>query len=1062
MKKIVLYLSAILFSYMTVQAQCGPGEDTEAPVFGNAGDGTMSYPFKNLLSGTVSGVPSGVYYFNFNGSTFQGVLDNDTDGGGWLMVLNYVHLAGDNSDLVVKNTDLPLLGSSTLGDNEAGTANWGHMGNQLAAAIDFEEVRFYAETTGHNRVINFKTSYSNALNYIKTGNGSFSGINIPTNFTTLANHTANIPAQGYNSFSNQGDQALTNFPMYRSGQFHWGIRGLDNRWEVDDFAINTQSTIHRVWARGDLSPTGTITLPVTLDNTGNVTVSPTDFGLAVTDNCGNVNLSLSQTDFTCGEIGNNVVQLTATDDQGNSTSIDVTIVVSESAPIITIQAPFNNLELDANGTATLTLADLNAIATDDCGIQSFTLDKTDFDCSNIGPSVVTLTAIDIHGNTTTNQVVLFVEDNISPVVQCKAPFSIELDPTGTTQISPTDVLESATDNCGINNYSLDKSTFTCADIGDNLVTLTVGDNNGNTATCTTTITLTVPSCPGNLTLESEIDSCGVTYNYPCASNITAGPPSGTFLAVGSTTTFTYDTLDNTGATVSCSYDVTVVDTQGPIFTTADQTLTLAADGTASLTANDLLGSHPLAIDYTIDQTGTLDRVDIASSGTQITLTDDEVSAPLPIGFEFAFYGNLYDTFYIGSNGFMTFTGGGDDGCCNGQTIPEANSPDNLIAFDWDDLNPEDGGTIRYETIGIAPNRILIMDFDNVAHIDDPDLGTTVQVKLFETTNRIEIHSTNIYDLGNDKTQGLENIDGTAAIVVPGRNAAQWEVSNDYIAFIPVPGIIDGCGVASLVASQTTFDCASLGANTITVTATDNNGNIVEKDVIVTIEDPLGVCVVLVEPKVYLQGAYMNPIMGEENLMRDDLRVNGLIPTTSLYPDGATCDATVFNVTGADAIVDWVWIELRDATDNGNVIDAISGLLQRDGDVVAVDGVSPLTFTLGTDNYYVTINHRNHLGIMSSNPIALSPTTTVVDLTTSSGDVLGGNNAVTLLGGKYTMYGGDFNADGQVLNTDIQLAIQLAGTSGYSLGDADMDGQILNTDIQNVMRPNAGKGQQYPN
>ena len=97
------------------------------------------------------------------------------------------------------------------------------------------------------------------------------------------------------------------------------------------------------------------------------------------------------------------------------------------------------------------------------------------------------------------------------------------------------------------------------------MTLTVTDRGGNDVTCTTTVTVTIPSCPGNLTLEAETDACGVTYNYPCASNITAGPPSGTFLNVGSTTTFTYDTLDNTGATVACSYDVTVVDTQGPIF-----------------------------------------------------------------------------------------------------------------------------------------------------------------------------------------------------------------------------------------------------------------------------------------------------------------------------------------------------------------------------------------------------------------------------------------------------------------------------------------------------------------
>ena len=88
MKKNLLIYLILVLNIQIGLAQCGPGEDTTAPTIGNAGDGTMANPFKNLLQATVGGVPSGTYYFNFNGSTFQGVLDNDTDGGGWLMVLN--------------------------------------------------------------------------------------------------------------------------------------------------------------------------------------------------------------------------------------------------------------------------------------------------------------------------------------------------------------------------------------------------------------------------------------------------------------------------------------------------------------------------------------------------------------------------------------------------------------------------------------------------------------------------------------------------------------------------------------------------------------------------------------------------------------------------------------------------------------------------------------------------------------------------------------------------------------------------------------------------------------
>ncbi|WP_299440110.1 T9SS type A sorting domain-containing protein [uncultured Aquimarina sp.] len=840
MKKLLLSLATILITVYGSYAQCGPGEDTTAPVFVGAGDGTLANPFVNLLASTVGSVPSGTYYFNFNGSTFQGALDNDTDGGGWLMVLNYVHLAGDNSVLQVRNTDLPLLGSSTLGDNEAATANWGHMGNQLAAAIDFEEMRFYGETTGHTRIIDFRTSYTNAISYVKTGNGSFSGINNVTNFTALTNHTANIPANAPNTFSSQGDLALTEFPFWRGGQFHWGIRGLGNRWEVDDQANNTQSTIHRMWVRGDLSPAGTTSISRNLDTSGNLTITPADFGLGFTDNCVNVNQSLSQTDFTCADIGTNAIQVIATDDEGNSTPVDVTVIIEDAAPVITSDNSIT-LNIDSmNPTASVTLAALNASAADDCGLQSFEITgQADFSCADITtgpPNIVTLTAIDNMGQTTTTQVSVFVNDAENPTGQCVAPFTVELNATGNTTITDVDVITNVMDNCSINSINLSQSNFTCADIGDNIITVTVTDLSGNIFSCNTTVTIAAPSCPGNQTLEVDADACGAVYNYPCASNITAGPASGTLLAEGTTTTFTYDIPDGIGGTTSCNYTVTVEDTQGPTFTAQDQTLALDVSGMASLTANDLLGPDPFASDYTVDMTGSLDRVDISMTGTEVVLNDDEVTSALPIGFTFAFYGNLYTEFYISSNGFLTFTANSSDGCCNGQSLPDAtvNEPSNLIAFDWNDINPEDGGTMRYETIGTAPNRILIMDWDSVTHIDDVNDITTTQVKLFENTNRIEIHTTNIPQTTDDKTQGLENMDGTAAVIVPGRNAAQWGATNDVVAFNPVRIVTDGCGVDTLVASQTDFDCTNLGANIVTLTATDLNGNVSMQNATVTI------------------------------------------------------------------------------------------------------------------------------------------------------------------------------------------------------------------------------------
>ncbi len=92
-------------------------------------------------------------------------------------------------------------------------------------------------------------------------------------------------------------------------------------------------------------------------------------------------------------------------------------------------------------------------------------------------------------------------------------------------------------------------------------------------------------------------------------------------------------------------------------------------------------------------------------------------------------------------------------------------------------------------------------------------------------------------------------------------------------------------------------------------------------------------------------------------------------------------ATVFGVTGEDAIVDWVFIELRDKNDYGNIIATRSGLVQRDGDVADLNGEFGLHFPgLAVDDYYVVVRHRNHLGAMTA--AAQTPTQlfTLVDFT----------------------------------------------------------------------------------
>ena len=223
----------------------------------------------------------------------------------------------------------------------------------------------------------------------------------------------------------------------------------------------------------------------------------------------------------------------------------------------------------------------------------------------------------------------------------------------------------------------------------------------------------------------------------------------------------------------------------------------------------------------------------------------------------------------------------------------------------------------------------------------------------------------------------------------------------------------------------------------------------------------GLLGIKLNPIAFFQGAYINPIPGEETWMRDNLRVASLIPTTSPYVDLLTCDVSVFTPTGANAIVDWVWVELRDKNDNTNILTSQSALLQRDGDIVAVDGSSPLSFNLANDNYFVVVSHRTHLGILSANTIALNSTVTNLDLSSSAGVVNGGTNAVVDLGnGIFALYAGDYDGNGQVQNTDLTTVRPLLGQpSSYDDADLDMNTQVQNTDLNNLLNPNKGRGQQ---
>lgn len=552
-----------------------------------------------------------------------------------------------------------------------------------------------------------------------------------------------------------------------------------------------------------------------LDGAGQLQVTASEFDDGSIDNCGLPALSLSQTDFGCANIGSQTLTFTATDGSGNAHSTYVTLTVLDTLSPTVVTNNFA-LYLDGSGLASLVASNLDAGSTDNCGITGLFTSQTAFTCSDIGANDVTLSATDASGNSSSDLATVSVLDTVSPQVVGQN-LTLYLDGSGSVALSPSALDDGSTDNCDASlAFSASATTFTCNDLGAQNVTLTATDDSGNDASSTVMVTVLDTISPqaqghsitryldstGNLTVAAADFDDGCTDN--CSTpNLSLSKSSFDCTDLGAQS-LSLTATDASGNADAVSVTLTVVDSIAPTSIAQDHTVYLDAAGSADLQAADIDGgsSDNCAITGQTASQSSFSCSDLGSQSIVLSNTDasgNSSSANATV--------TVLDTLsptvvtqsvniYLDSEGSASLNAtevdnGSTDNCTATLTL----------SLSKDQFTPSDLGTMNLTLTSTDASGNSASSIASVTVLD-----TVAPVTLAQN-----------WTVYLDAT-------GAGSLIPDSMDA----------------GSTDACDAAlTFNASQTTFTCADLGSNSVTLTATDDAGNSDDDVTTVSVLDTLG-------------------------------------------------------------------------------------------------------------------------------------------------------------------------------------------------------------------------------
>lgn len=685
------------------------------------------------------------------------------------------------------------------------------------------------------------------------------------------------------------------------------------------------------------------------------------------DDCEIAYIAASKSAFNCADVGSNVITLTITDLAGKSASATANVIVEDSISPIAMAQDLT-VQLDASGMASLTAADVDNGSTDACGIASMSLDISSFDCSNVGTNQVILTVIDIAGNSSSATATITVEDNVAPVAMAQ-DITVQLDSSGTANISTTDVDNGSNDACGIASMTLDQSVFDCSDVTAGAGALTVPTTVVRSF-AGRTLNFTNVSINGGGNVVTVAPGSPVTVSLDWASQYTSSYCPSCFqqFYIGvkdQAIDCMYSGYTNSNLSSNGGFTFTPT-TPGVYVIQAATSLQFSC----SLGAGNISGSEIGALGYIIVQPQVqliVTDVNGNSSTATATVTVEDNIAPNAIAQDIVVQ--------LDSNGLASIVAsdvdnGSNDACGIADMSLDVSSFDcsnvgpNQVELTVTDVNGNISSTTATVTIedNIAPvasasPATLYLDPSGVANITaaDVDNGSNDACGIASISlsngafscanvgaNNVVFTATDVNGNSSTTPVVITVIDTVSPSVVTQNIVVQLDAAgNASITTADVNnGSSDACGIASMSLDITAFTCANVGPNTVTLSVVDNNGNSSSQTATVTVEDNVAPVAIAQDVDVYLDasGAGSITAMDVDNGSNDACGVASIsVSASSFACANVGVNPVVLTVTDVNGNV-------STANANVNVHDTVSPAMATQNVTVYLDANGSASIT----------------------------------------------------------------------------------------------------------------------